>query len=187
MTTKRPPARPAGNAPAVPTHVPHAETAAVRPQDAAVKREVVTIDGVNITLPLAVSPVENLGVENGTALLSFLSLLDPKFRPANYDKADGSPLRLFDSPTLRIEVSKRSKESMGFWHRNIDWHEVIICFRGALFWETELGSVTLHEGEMIVIPKGITHRSALCEESAEENILIELKVRDKLTYVGDAK
>lgn len=187
MTAKRPPARPTRTSLVAPEKAPATGTRAADPHDAAIKREVVTIDGVNITLPLAVSPVANLGVENGTALLHFLSLLDPKFRPGNYDKADGSPLRLFDSPTLRIEVSKRSKESMGFWHRNIDWHEVIICFRGALFWETELGSVTLHEGEMIVIPKGITHRSALCEESAEENILIELKIRDALTYVGDKK
>ncbi len=34
-----------------------------------------------------------------------------------------------------------------------------------------------------MIPKGITHRSMLCEESAEENVLIELKVREKLSDV----
>jgi homogentisate 1,2-dioxygenase len=76
---------------------------------------------------------------------------------------------------------------MGFWHRNVDFHEVIICVRGALRWETEMGTVVLKEGELIVIPKGITHRSMLCEESAAENVLIELKCRDKLNYVGDNK
>jgi hypothetical protein len=40
---------------------------------------------------------------------------------------------------------------------------------------------------MILIPKGITHRSMLCEESEEENVLLELKVRDELVYVGDNK
>lgn len=45
---------------------------------------------------------------------------------------------------------------MGFWHRNVDYHEVIICFRGALRSETK-------------------------------NILIELKVRDSLRFVGDKK
>ena len=49
-----------------------------------------------------------------------------------------------------------------------------------------MATVTLREGEMILIPKGIAHRSMLCEESAPENILIELKIRDKLTYVGGA-
>ena len=76
---------------------------------------------------------------------------------------------------------------MGFWHRNVDYHEVIFCFRGALRWETEMGTVTLREGEMILIPKGITHRSMLCPESAEENILLELKVADALTYVGEGE
>ena len=50
-----------------------------------------------------------------------------------------------------------------------------------------MGTRVLKEGDMMVIPKGITHRSMLCEESLEENVLIELKVRDKLNYVGDNK
>ena len=76
---------------------------------------------------------------------------------------------------------------MGFWHRNVDYHEVIICFRGALRWETEMGTVTMREGDMMLIPKGITHRSMLCEHSIEENVLIELKVVDELKYVGDKR
>jgi hypothetical protein len=152
------------------------------------RREVVTIDGKNTTIERPASPLDGIKVEGAApALLNMLNLLDPKFRPDNYNKADGSPLRLFDSDALKIDVSKRSKEDMGFWHRNVDYHEIIICFRGALGWETELGTVTLHEGEMILIPKGITHRSMLCEDSAEENVLIELKVRDALQYVGDRK
>jgi len=76
---------------------------------------------------------------------------------------------------------------MGFWHRNIDCNEVIFRVRGALRWETEMGAVILKEGEVLVIPKGISHRSMLCEESIEENVLIELKCTDKLNYVGDNK
>jgi mannose-6-phosphate isomerase-like protein (cupin superfamily) len=149
------------------------------------KREVVTIDGATVTLSHPVSPIENAGVEGGGELFHHLDVLDPRFRPENYNKADGAPLRLFDADSVKIDLSKRSHEDMGFWHRNVDYHEVIFCFRGALRWETELGTVTLKAGEMIVIPKGITHRSMLCPESEEENILIELKVRDGLTYVGD--
>lgn len=148
------------------------------------KREVVTIDGTNVTLELGDSPIKNLGVLTGAEMFKYLSILDSKYTPENYDKADGSPLRLFDSDAVKVDVSKRSKEDMGFWHRNCDYHEIIFCFRGALRWETEMATVTLKEGEMILIPKGITHRSMLCDESAPENILIELKVRDKLTFVG---
>ncbi|HEX9158533.1 MAG TPA: hypothetical protein VF827_10975 [Syntrophales bacterium] len=151
------------------------------------KREVVTIDGVQVTLNLAESPVKNLGVTTGAELLQLVNLLDPKYQPENYNKADGSPLRLFESPAVKIDLSKRSREDMGFWHRNVDYHEVIICFRGALRWETEIKTVTLRAGEIMIIPKGITHRSMLCEESEAENILIELKVRDPLTYVGEKK
>lgn len=150
-------------------------------------REVITIDGVNVELEVKDNPVVNLGVLKSKELFHFLSIFDSKFTPSNFNKADGTPLRLFDSPTLKIDVSKRSKEDMGFWHRNIDYNEVIFCVRGALRWETEMGTLTLKEGEMIVIPKGISHRSMLCEESIEENVLIELKCSDKLNFVGDKK
>ena len=150
-------------------------------------REVVTIDGTNVTLQVKDNPVENLGVLTAKELFHYLNIFDDKYQPSNYNKADGSPLRLFDSKPVKIDVSKRSKEDMGFWHRNCDYHEVIICVRGALRWETEMGSVILREGEVIVIPKGISHRSMLCDDSAEENVLIELKVVDKLNYVGDNK
>ena len=150
-------------------------------------RELVTIDGVNVTLEMKSNPIENLGVLTGSELFHYLSIFDPKYQPSNYNKADGTPLRLFDSAPVKIDVSKRSKEDMGFWHRNVDFHEVIICVRGALRWETEMRTVILKEGELIVIPKGISHRSMLCDESLEENVLIELKVKDKLNYVGENK
>ncbi|MFA5902169.1 MAG: homogentisate 1,2-dioxygenase [Hyphomicrobium sp.] len=150
-------------------------------------REVITIDGINVELEVKENPVENLGVLKAMELFHYLSIFDSKYTPTNSNKADGTPLRLFDSPTLKIDVSKRSKEDMGFWHRNIDYNEVILCVRGALRWETEMGTVTLKEGEMIVIPKGITHRSMLCDQSLEENVLVELKCTDKLNYVGEPK
>ena len=150
-------------------------------------RELVTVDGRNIVLERPRSPLADVSPTDGKERFNHLNILDARFRPENYDKADGTPLRLFDGAGVKIDVSKRSKEDMGFWHRNVDYHEVIICFRGALRWETEMGTVTLREGEMILIPKGITHRSMLCNESIAENVLIELKVRDELTYVGDKR
>ncbi len=164
---------------------PEAEARAAKPAAAAPLSERITIDGVNVVVEHAQSPIENKGIETGGERLKLLNVLDPKFRPENYKKADGAPLRLFDAAGVKVDLSKRSHEDMGFWHRNVDFHEVIFCFKGALRWETEMGTVILREGDMMVIPKGITHRSALCEESAEENILLELKVRDELVYVGD--
>jgi len=102
-----------------------------------------------------------------------VDLFDPKFRPENYNKADGSPFRMFDADGVKIDLSKRSHEDMGFWHRNVDYNEVKFCVRGALRWETEMGTKTLHAGEIILIPKGISHRSMLCDELEEEKALSE--------------
>lgn len=150
-------------------------------------REVVTIDGTNVTLEMKGNPIEHLGVLTGQELFKLLNIFDDKFQPSNYNKADGSPLRMFDSQSVKIDVSKRSKEDMGFWHRNVDYHEIIFCVRGALRWETEMGTTVLKEGDMMLIPKGITHRSMLCEDSLPENVLLELKIAEKLNYVGENK
>lgn len=150
-------------------------------------REVITIHGKTVSIEKATSPVDHLDVTPHEDMLKCLNVFDERFRPQNYNKADGTPLRLFDAASVKIDLSKRSVEDMGFWHRNVDYNEIIFCVRGALCWETELGTVTLHEGDMILIPKGITHRSMLCDDSKEENVLLELKISDEITYVGDEK
>jgi oxalate decarboxylase/phosphoglucose isomerase-like protein (cupin superfamily) len=155
--------------------------------DTKVKRELVTIGGKNVVLAHRDSPVANEGVLENADMFRMLNIFSDEFTPDNYNKADGSPLRLYTSKGTQVDVSKRSKEDMGFWHRNIDAHEIILCIKGALRWETEMGVRTMHPGDMLLIPKGIAHRSMLCEDSAEENVLLELKITDDLTYVGDKK
>jgi oxalate decarboxylase/phosphoglucose isomerase-like protein (cupin superfamily) len=150
-------------------------------------REVVTINGKNVVLMHDEPPVRNKGVVEREEIFRMLNIFDDKYQPSNFNKADGTPLRIYTSDGCKIDLSKRSKEDMGFWHRNIDAHEVIICVKGALRWETEMGTKTMRPGDMLLIPKGIAHRSMLCEESLAENVLIELKVNDELVYVGDNK
>ena len=140
---------------------------------------------VSLALPAGAATCERMSHDGqGYVLCEVPAAQEPALRLWQ-DGADGAPLRLFDAAGVKVDLSKRSHEDMGFWHRNVDFHEIIFCFKGALRWETEMGTVILKEGDMMVIPKGITHRSALCEESADENILLELKVRDELVYVGD--
>lgn len=150
-----------------------------------IKREVVTIGGKNVVLAHNVSPIENEGVLENAEIFRILNIFDPKFTPSNMSKADGTPLRIYSADRVKIDLSKRSKEDMSFWHRNIDAHEIIICVKGALRWETEMGTRTMREGDMLFIPKGIAHRSMLCEESSSENVLIELKIADDLAYVAE--
>ncbi len=150
-------------------------------------RELVTIGGKNVVLQHRASPVANEGVVENADMFRMLNIFSDEFTPSNFAKADGTPLRLFTSAGAKIDVSKRSKEDMGFWHRNIDAHEVILCIKGALKWETEMGTRIMHPGDMLLIPKGIAHRSMLCEDSLDENVLLELKLTDELVYVGDKK
>lgn len=146
--------------------------------------EVVTIDGENVVIQRKVSPLENGGILQNAEAFRMFNIFDDAFQPTNKGLADGKPLRLYDGKVTKVDLSKRSKEDMGFWHRNIDAHEIIFCVRGALQWETEMGVRIMRPGDMLFIPRGIAHRSMLCEESAEENVLIELKVGERLPYVG---
>ena len=152
-----------------------------------VYRELVTINGKNVVLAHNEPPVINAGVLEYADIFRMFNIFDEKFSPTNIDKADGTPLRLYTSDRVKVDVSKRRKHDMGFWHRNIDAHEIIFCVKGALKWETEMGVKIMHPGDMLFIPKGIGHRSMLCEDSTDDNVLIELKIADELTYVGDNK
>lgn len=148
-------------------------------------RELITIDGRNVVLQRDASPMVNGGVLEYAEALRVFNIFDDRFQPSNRGLADGKPLRMYDSRTVKIDLSKRSKEDMGFWHRNADAHEIILCVKGALRWETEMGVRILKPGDMMLIPRGIAHRSTLCEESEAENVLVELKVSDALTYVAE--
>ena len=149
--------------------------------------ERITIDGKNVILNRDSNPTQaNTGVLEYAEIFRLINIFEEKFSPTNIDKADGTPLRLFESKKVRIEVSKRRKHDMSFWHRNIDAHEIIFCVQGALKWETEMGTRIMKPGDMMMIPRGIAHRSMLCEESTNDNVLIELKVFEELKYVGPA-
>ena len=150
-------------------------------------RELITIDGKNVVVQRDTSPMENGGILENAEALRLFNIFDDKFQPSNYGLADGKPLRMYDAKTVKIDLSKRSKEDMGFWHRNADAHEIIFCVKGALRWETEMGVRIVRPGDMLFIPRGIAHRSTLCEESEEENVLVELKISEELTYVAEDK
>lgn len=144
-------------------------------------REVIT-NGESRTTLVRSSPHPE--VVKASAALTVFDIGHESISPANFAQADGAPLRVLHSGAAKLDISKRSHEDMGFWHRSVDHSEIIICVKGALRWETELGTTVLHPGQVLVIPRGVAHRSALDSESTGENILLEIKVADDLDYVG---
>src|SRR3569832_1138034 len=90
-----------------------------------VYRELVTINGKNVVLAHNEPPVVNAGVLEMADIFRMFNIFDEKFSPSNIDKADGTPLRLNTTNQEKDEDSKQRKHDMGFWHRNIDAHEII--------------------------------------------------------------
>ena len=45
------------------------------------------------------------------------------------------------------------------WHKHIDEDELFLVHNGVMVLETTRGTVTLHAEELVVVPKGVTHRS----------------------------
>ena len=136
-----------------------------------------TWGGKELILQRPASPVEGVSTESKQVRLEKINIHDSRLRPSNYAKAEGTPLPILQADGVRIDLSKRTKEPMNFWHRNMECDEVIFCHQGSIHWETELGNPTLSEGEMFVIPKGIAHRSLPPENSEQENIILEFKIR----------
>ena len=101
-----------------------------------------------------------------------------KLLPPNMLKDSGPTLKLLTSPDVSIELSKR-REPMPFWHRNMDYDEVIICIKGEATWTTETGEFNLTEGTMILIPRGVSH--TVVAKKGTDYTAIEIKSSQPLT------
>ena len=147
-------------------------------------KEKFTINGKSIIFLRDRKPTENRSVsgEQGDLKLLMYDVTDPELVPSNYDKPDGTPLTLMKGEGIRVDLSKRTVEEMSFWHRSADFDELIICFQGSIKWETDLGDVEMKPGQMLLIPRGIAHRS-IPGKSGDTNIIIEFKIWSSLEEV----
>jgi mannose-6-phosphate isomerase-like protein (cupin superfamily) len=111
-----------------------------------------------------------------------VDLNDPRLSPTNQEAAEGTPLTLLSAPHVKVDLSRRTKAPMPFWHRNADADELIVCLAGEIHWETELGEAHLKAGEMLLIPRGVAHRSLPgTPPPGGTNLVLELKVEGALT------
>ena len=146
--------------------------------------EKITWEGRALSLKRSVKPTEVMSADGGVAL-EHLNITDPAVRPTNQDVPEGTPLRVFQADGVGIDVSKRSTAEMTYWHRNAEYDELIFCHRGGMIWETELGTLEIKAGEMLLIPRGVAHR-AIPPKDGGENILVELKIRPTVRKVWPA-
>ncbi|BBD72157.1 hypothetical protein HS1genome_0546 [Sulfodiicoccus acidiphilus] len=100
--------------------------------------------------------------------------------PDNMKRPDGETLKLIRGDGFSIELSKR-RSTMPYWHRNMDYDEVIICISGEATWITEDGEFKLKAGEMLLIPRGIAHTASSSEDS--NYVAIEVKSKVPLALV----
>ncbi|MCL4437873.1 MAG: cupin domain-containing protein [Candidatus Thermoplasmatota archaeon] len=104
--------------------------------------------------------------------------------PPNMLKDSGPTMKLLTSEATRIELSKR-REPMPFWHRNMDFDEVIICISGEATWTTETGEFHLKPGTMIHIPRGVSH--TVVAKKGTDYTAIEIKSAAKLDVNPDLR
>lgn len=147
-------------------------------------REKITAAGRTYTIEKEGNPTHNLGAQ-GPKLVK-INLKSPALIPSNFGQSDGTPLPILEAEGVRFDLSKRTVSPMDFWHRNGDADEVILCVEGQIHWETELGNATLEAGELLLIPRGIAHRSLPgTPPSGGNNLIVELKVKNPLSKVVD--
>lgn len=68
------------------------------------------------------------------------------------------PLVLYANEDMIIEVANCDREQGG-WHRNMGADEWAFQYKGARTLESETGPITINEGEMTVIPRGVAHQN----------------------------
>lgn len=68
------------------------------------------------------------------------------------------PLVLYANDDLIIEVANCDREQGG-WHRNLGADEWCFQYRGSRTLNAETGPITINEGEMTVIPRGVSHQN----------------------------
>ncbi|HKJ96287.1 MAG TPA: cupin domain-containing protein [Thermoplasmataceae archaeon] len=134
-------------------------------------KEKLTSKGVNVLFERAKEP-EAFKIDAKSEVIKYGSL-----NPPNMEKPDGPPMKLLVGDGVSIELSKR-RAVMPFWHRNMDFDEVIICVKGQATWKTENGEYQLNAGEMLYIPRGMAHTAAASSDS--DYMAIEIKASSKL-------
>ncbi|MBM2810807.1 MAG: Homogentisate 1,2-dioxygenase [Chloroflexi bacterium] len=84
--------------------------------------------------------------------------------PTDASSAEGEAAKLFTSEDLTVWLSRR-RDSMPHFFRNCNADELHVVLRGAMVYDTDFGRLEASDGDLIVIPKGITYRVSMAAQS----------------------
>jgi quercetin dioxygenase-like cupin family protein len=82
----------------------------------------------------------------------------PDLRPFDLVRAPHQPVALLANPDMRVFVDSAAGPAP-FFTRNIDFDTVIVQFAGTCRIENEMSVENLRAGEVLIVPRGIAHRS----------------------------
>lgn len=135
--------------------------------------ERITSKGIDVWVERP-SKVEKLNISSKVELIPYAGMT-----PSNMLRPDGETLKLLVGDGISVELSKR-RSAMPFWHRNMEYDEVIICVKGEAKWMTDMGDFEVKAGDILFIPKGVSHSASSLQES--EYMAIEVKSKSPLTF-----
>ncbi|TKG73134.1 homogentisate 1,2-dioxygenase [Prauserella endophytica] len=97
------------------------------------------------------------------------SALQRQLSPTDATDPSGTPIRLAHNESCQLWLSRRAA-AMPFYRRNLDGDEAVFVHRGQGVFETEFGPIPFEPGDVVVIPKSVTHR--LVPDGADNVFLI---------------
>ena len=119
------------------------------------------------------SPVAVVSAESEQVRLEKIDVADPRLRPTNFDKPEGTVLPILQAEGIRIDLSKRSKGDMTFWHRNMECDELIFCYQGGIAgrrsWATSRSSPANCLSSLAVSPTAPCCRKTLKGKTSSSN------------------
>jgi len=92
--------------------------------------------------------------------------------PSDFESPFGEPVKLFYNEDMVVGLSRR-RESMPYFFRNCVADELHLVNRGEMTYETDFGTITVREREILLIPKGVTYRTLLRDSQETLRIIYE--------------
>lgn len=103
----------------------------------------------------------------------------PNLRPFDLIRGPHQPVALLANEDMRVCVVAPAGPAP-FFHRNINFDESIFQFAGTCRVETEMGTETLVPGDVLLVPRGISHRSVGDANALQQIVLHKSQIKETM-------